>query len=97
MLQAANLEALRAAQGVGEDQQRELARQRVAQIHAAEEQASVRVVPHSEAIRAEEREGRRQEQEREQERAGAQGESAPEAREGQAQAGSADGHLDLLA
>lgn len=95
MFQAANLEAVRAAHDVGEHLQREAARQKVALDQAAEEQASVRVIPHSERIRAEEREGRRQGQEAE-EHPGGEGTSTDGA-EGDGSAGSADGHLDLLA
>lgn len=95
MFQAANLEAVRAAQDVGEHLQREAVRQKVALDQAAEEQASVRVIPHSERIRAEEREARRQRQE-EGEHPGGEGPGA-EGAEGDESAGSADGHLDLLA
>lgn len=94
MFQAANLEAVRAAQDVGEHLQREAVRQKAALDQAAEEQASVRVIPHSERIRAEEREGRRQHPGEGQ--AGASG-GTPEGAEGEAKADSADGHLDLLA
>lgn len=92
MFQAANLEAVRAAHDVGEHLQREAVRQKVALDQAAEEQASVRVIPHSERIRAEEREARRQRQEE----APPAGE-ASEGAEANESAGSADGHLDLLA
>ncbi len=95
MFQAANLEAVRAAHDVGEHLQREAARQKVALDQAAEEQASVRVIPHSERIRAEEREeGRRRQPEGE---SPEEASERPEGAEGGESAGSADGHLDLLA
>lgn len=94
MFQAANLEAVRAAQDVGEHLQREAVRQKAALDQVAEEQASVRVIPHSERIRAEEREGRRQSPGEGQ--AGAS-DGNPEGAEGEIGADSADGHLDLLA
>ncbi|OQA37343.1 MAG: hypothetical protein BWY56_01035 [Acidobacteria bacterium ADurb.Bin340] len=94
MFQAANLEAVRAAQDVGEHLQREAMRQKVALDQAAEEQGSVRVIPESERLRAEEREGRRRHPEEEYP---GEHEGGPEGAEDGESAGSADGHLDLLA
>lgn len=95
MFQAANLEAVRAAHDVGEHLQREAVRQKVALDQAAEEQASVRVIPHSERIRAEEREARRQKQ-GEEEPPGGEASDSQGAGE-QESASPADGHVDFLA
>lgn len=92
MFQTANIEAVRAAHEVSEQIQREQIRKKVADDHAAEEQASVRGIPASDQIRTEERGHRNQEQ-----GAGESGEGG-EPRPGEdGKAESADSHLDFLA
>lgn len=98
IFQAANLEAMRAATEVGDQLQRETMRKKVAEDHAAEDQASVRVIPQAERLRTEERKGRPRDRGRE----GAR-DDEPEAEgrglassEGES-AGPAETHVDFLA
>lgn len=90
MFQTANIEAVRAAHEVSDQIQREQSRKKVADDHAAEEQASVRGIPASEQIRTEERE-RNRNQQRETENGGEPQTGVDEKAE------SADSHLDFLA
>ncbi len=90
MFQTANIEAVRAAHEVSEEIQREQIRKKVADDHAAEEQASVRGIPASEQIRTEERK-RNRNQHPESKDGGEPQSGADEAAE------SADSHLDFLA
>jgi hypothetical protein len=94
IFQNANIEAVRAAHEVSEQIQQEQARRKVAEDRAAEDQASVRVIPGSEKIRTEERRGGRGQ--------GGAEEELPEGEEGDeskrdGSAGPADSHLDFLA
>lgn len=90
MFQTANIEAVRAAHEVSEQIQREQIRKKVADDHAAEEQASVRGIPASEQIRTEERERNRNQHR------GSEGEGEPKSGADET-AESADSHLDFLA
>ena len=93
--QGANFEAIREAQGFNDLLAREAAQKRLLDERTAEDQANVPGIPRSEAMRAEERQGRGgQPGQQEASTGGAQGEAeeAPEP-----PAITADGHLDLLA
>ena len=94
IFQTANIESVRAAHEVSEQIQREHARKKTAEDHAAEDQATVHMIPESDRIRTgERREGKGQ---------GGSEEQPPgegEEREGTSNesAGPADSHLDFLA
>jgi len=92
IFQTANIESVRAAHEVSEQIQREQVRKKVAEDHAAEEQASVQVISGSDKIRAEERRGNR---------GGAEhhpgGGEEGEEKTPQDKADTADPHLDFLA
>lgn len=91
VFQTANVEAVRQAQDVSEQIQRENARKRETDQRIVEDQASVRVIAESENIQTSEREGR-----------GGQGHPGEEAsgkgkKKGENGAESADTHLNFLA
>ena len=91
--QASNLEALRAAHDVAEQNQREVSRKLAADERMAEALLEVPGLDRSEGLRAEERKGR-------QGRGAQHGAPPPEPDEDEApddQASSADRHLDFLA
>jgi hypothetical protein len=94
IFQTANIESVRAAHEVSEQIQREQSRKKTAEDRAAEDQASVRVIPGSDRIRTEERrEGHGQGGAEEAPFGAGDGEEkAPEE-----PAGPADSHLDFLA
>lgn len=94
IFQTANIESVRAAHEVSEQIQREQARKKTADDRAAEEEASVRVIPSSERIRTEERRGGTGQ--------GGAEEQLPEdagrnAESDEGSAGPAESHLDFLA
>jgi len=94
IFQTANVESVRAAHEVSEQIQREQARKKTADDRAAEDQASVRLIPSSERIRTEERRGGRGQ--------GGAEEQLPEDQHKEesgteGQAGPAESHLDFLA
>jgi hypothetical protein len=94
IFQAANVEAVKQAQEVSEQIQRENAKKRVADERLLEDEASVRVISNAESIRTDERQGR-----------GGQGSAEEELPSGTPKpkqeeenpAESADSHLDFLA
>jgi hypothetical protein len=92
---ASNLEALRAAHEVAEGQQREVGRKQAADDRLAQAQSEVPGIAKAEALRTEERQGRRG--------GGAHPGSQPEEAEEEAEASEtakanpADRHLDFLA
>jgi hypothetical protein len=94
IFQTAHVEAVRQAQEVSEQVQRENVKKRVAEEQLNEDQASVRVIDNSEHIRTDERESRRGE-------GGAEEElpekSAKGKKDGENPADSADKHMDFLA
>lgn len=90
VFQTANIEAVRQAQEVSEQIQRENARKRATDERIVEDQASVRVIAESENIQTNEREGRGGQ--------GAPGQETPEGKKkGESEADSADSHLNFLA
>lgn len=95
MFQTANVESVRAAHEVSDQIQREQARKKATDDRAAEEQASVRVIPGSDKIRLEERRGGRGQGGAEEQPTGEEGEEREKAPEDSA--GPADSHLDFLA
>jgi len=95
MFQTANVEAIRQAQEVSEELQREDMKKRAADDQMHEDQVSVQVIPKSDAIRTEERKGGKGQEQA----PGAHGEGAEdEAKDDEDNpAGSADSRLDFLA
>ena len=94
IFQTANIESVRAAHEVSDHIQREQARKKTADDRAAEDQASVRVIPSSERIRTEERHGGRGQGGAEEQLPENQGKDSET---GENQASSAESHLDFLA
>ena len=94
IFQTANVEAVRQAQEVSEQIQRENAKKRVLDEHLVEDQASVRVIANSERIRTDEREERHGQGAAEEEPPGKEAKAKPEE---ESPAESADSHLDFLA
>lgn len=91
IFQTANVEAVRQAQEVSEQIQRENVRKRVADERLLEDEASVQVIANADAIRADERQGRQGQQAFE----GQNAEGRKEGDEGPAE--SAEPHVDFLA
>jgi hypothetical protein len=92
VFQTANVEAVRQAQEVSEQIQRENAKKRAVDDQLLEDQASVRVVAESGVIQTNERQGGRGAQEELQEQ-----KPAKERKDGEKPAESADSHLNFLA
>lgn len=92
VFQTANVEAVRQAQGVSEQIQRENAKKRAVDDRLLEDQGSVRVIAESEMIQTNERQGGRGAQEELPEE-----NAAKEKKEGENTAESADSHLNFLA
>mgnify|MGYP001111597669 CR=1 FL=1 len=93
IFQTANVEAVRQAQEVSEQIQRENVRKRVVDEHLLEDEASVRVISSSERIRTDERQGRQEQQGAESQ--GAEDKAKQEG--GEKPAESAETRLDFLA
>ena len=94
IFQTANVEAVRQAQEVSEQIQRENAKKRVADERLVEDQASVQEIVNSERIRTNEREGRQGQGAAEEE---LPGKEPKDKLEGENPAESADSRLDFLA
>jgi hypothetical protein len=92
VFQTAHVEAVRQAQEVSEQIQRENAKKRVVDDRLQEDQASVRVIAESGTIQTHEREGGRGAQEQLLEQ-----KAAKEEKDGEDPAESADSHLNFLA
>jgi hypothetical protein len=86
VFQTANVEAVRQAQEVSEQIQRENAKKRAADDQMLEDEASVRVIAESEKIETGEREGR-----------GSQEQPGGQKKKQGDEAESADSHMDFLA
>ena len=92
VFQTANVEAVRQAQDVGEQIQRENAKKRAVDDRLQEDQASVRVIAEAGTIQTNERRGGKGAQEELLEQ-----KTPKEKKEGENTAESADSHLDFLA
>jgi hypothetical protein len=94
IFQTANIEAVKQAQDVSEQIQRENARKRIADERLQEDEASVRVIDNSEKIQTDERKGRGGQDTAEEE---LPSQTSKDDQDEENPAESADSHLDFLA
>ena len=95
--QTAHVEAIRQAQDVGEQIQREFSKVKAAEDQLATEHVTVRVIPESEEIQTEERQEPHRNPHEHQQGQGSHGSEEESPSESEQSAGSAESHLDFLA